>query len=372
MREDVALLSEQYDVRTFQFGNDREKRRVSTVGGVGRQWRWLRDELPEADLVFGWFADYHMVLPVRMAARTQKPIAVVLGGFDANVVPEVDYGVYGSTWRAPLARYVIRNATLLLPVTDALIYHENRYAAFPQVLRNGVSEHIPGLRVPFVELPTGYDLDKWPMGPLERQPSVCSVAFLNQERTVRIKGIDLLIEAARRLDSVPFDIIGVSHAYEPQFRQRFDPPPNVRLHPPCGREELTAIYAQAAVYAQLSRSEGMPNVVAEAMACGCIPVCSAVAGMPALVGDTGVLVQEPDPDVIARAVRTALNLAVSGRTRARARIAACYSISARRSRLYEIVESLTAGKEPPGTQMATSVGGTPQATRSVVSAGSQS
>lgn len=40
-------------------------------------------------------------------------------------------------------------------------------------------------------------------------------------------------------------------------------------------------------YLQLSLTEGFPNALIEAMACGCIPIVSSVGAMPEIVGQTG-------------------------------------------------------------------------------------
>ena len=38
--------------------------------------------------------------------------------------------------------------------------------------------------------------------------------------------------------------------------------------------------------------EGFPNALGEAMACGCVPIGSNVSGIPELIGDTGVILNE--------------------------------------------------------------------------------
>ena len=56
-----------------------------------------------------------------------------------------------------------------------------------------------------------------------------------------------------------------------------------------------------------SRSEGLPNVVREALACGTPVVASAVGGVPEVVREpSGLLVPPDDPDALAEALRQAL------------------------------------------------------------------
>ncbi|HYE57029.1 MAG TPA: glycosyltransferase family 4 protein [Rhodothermales bacterium] len=337
--DDLALLRERYEVRTFHFDAKAAKGALGMARMLARQAAWLRRELPGTDLVYGWFADYHMALPVRRARRWGVPVAVALGGFESNVLPGLGYGVMTSRWRAPLARDVLRRASLLLPVSASLLEAENRFGAFPKVLRNGVRARVPGLATPAAVIPTGYDADAWPMGPKHRPPSVLTVAFADRERAVRLKGLDLFVEVARRLPEVPFRAIGVSKGVAQALKAQ-GMPPNVRLDGPVPREALAEAYGEASVFALLSRSEGLPNVLCEAMLCGAVPVGSAVGGIPDGIGETGFVAPTPDPDALAGLVKQALAEADGRRKAARNRIVAHFSRAQRRQRLFAALDGL--------------------------------
>ncbi|MBE2187336.1 MAG: glycosyltransferase family 4 protein [Rhodothermales bacterium] len=324
--DDLGVLSQAFDVRTFRF----DAQQAKSATGLARLWimqaAWLARYAHRADVQYGWFADHHLALPALLSPRL--PLAVALGGFEANTLPEIGYGVM-TTWRAPLARLVLRRAALLLPVASELLVATNRFGAFPHVLETGVRARVPGLVAPAEVLPTGYDLAAWPMGPDERKPSVLTVTFVSDARAVRLKGIDLLLEAARRMPDVPFTVVGVSES----VARTLDAPPNATLLPAVPRADLARRYAEASVFALFSRSEGLPNVVAEAMACGAVPVVSAVGGMPSLVGETGEVVETPAVEVLVTALRRGLAASPARRHAARARIAADFSAEARRERL---------------------------------------
>lgn len=345
VKDDLKLLRECYDVRVFQFDVNRAASRAERAAGVvreaARQLRWLRGELPEANLVYGWFADYHLVLPVFWARRLSVPVAVPIAGFDAIRLPALHYGVYESRWRAPLARYVLRNASLVLPCSQTMIEHANCYSAYPEVLRNGVRAHVPRFDTPYKVLPFGYDAEAWPMGPLERRPSVLTVGHVTSLRTFRRKGGDLFIEAARRMPDVPFEIVGVPEAQARAIRKKYSPPENVQLSPPRPRAALAEAYGTASVYAQLSRAEGQPNVLSEAMCCGCIPVGSAVFGIPETIGDTGVIAETPEPAVLVEALREGLDIASpETRRKARRRITEHFPTERRRASLFSALAKL--------------------------------
>ena len=334
--EDERILDDAFGAQSFFWTAGR--RLGHLVREAVRQGRWLRAHLPQARAVYGCFADYHLVLPAWLCARRGVPLLVRLGGYDGNTLPKLGYGVFASRWRAPLARFVLRRATLLLPVTSSLVENQNAFADWPEVLTNGVRAHVPGLRVPHEVIPTGYDPDAWPLGPAERFSSVVTVGYVRTLRDARIKGLDLLFDAAHHLPGVPIRIIGVTPTMADVLRRTYPVPDHVELVPPVPRGELVAAYQQAAVYVQLSRTEGgLPNTVAEAMLCGCVPVVSRVGSMPETAGPQGVVVDTPQAEVIAAAVRKALALPSTARTAARRHIVEHFTLAQRQDRLVKAV-----------------------------------
>jgi glycosyltransferase involved in cell wall biosynthesis len=343
--EDLSILQDAFAVRVFHFrsGGGGAQGLLRLMAAFARELFWLLREWRAADIVFGWFADYHLLLPVLMSRLWRRPLVVVLGGFESNHLPELSYGAFHSRWRAPLARSVLRQAALLLPVSSSLIEAEESYSLHPLTRRNGIKTEIPDLSTPIVTVPTGYIVEDWPMGPPARSASVCSVAGLSNARTVKVKGIDILIETARRLPEVQFRVVGVAEDLREMLRRRDTPPPNVEFLPARPRDELRELYGRTSVYLQLSRTEGLPNALCEAMLCGCIPVVSAVGGMPEAVGDVGFVAQSPEPKAIAELVRRAVAegsdpiTAPGSRARARERIVVRYPFSQRRQQLLALL-----------------------------------
>ncbi len=356
VQDDWEILRDRYEVRRFLFAPGLSRSRLARTAGlvalVIRQLAWLARELPRSCVVYGWFADQHMVLPVLLARFWRRPVVVVLGGFDANHLPEYGFGVFHSRWRGPLARIVVRKCTLLLAVTPGLIRSKDRFATWPEPRDNGILAHVPGLRTPYQVLPTGFNAEAWPLGPMSRLPSVCTSAWVTSERTLLIKGLDLFFEVARLLPDVPFAVLGVHDSYVDALRRRYRPPENVQLVPPHPRETLPSAYGGASVYLQLSRTEGgLPMALGEAMLCGCIPVASRAGGMPDTVGEAGFIVDSPDPVAIAGVVRRALSLAAdpnggpAARCRARQRIVERFSRAQRAAQLLAVLDRIHAPSE---------------------------
>ncbi len=301
---------------------------------------WLLKELKAAEVVVCWFADYHGFLPTLFAKALKKPVIVILGGYDAIRLPSLGYGAYLKRWRRLFQGYVLKNANVLLPVSDSLIWSKNSFATWPEESVQGIQALFPGLGTRTETVPTGYVPEDWPLGPDLREPIVSTVAILGDHVTLRRKGIDLLIEAARRLPDVKFRIIGIQPEFLEEMRDIYAPPANVKLIPRTPREELSTLYQQTSVYAQVSRAEGLPNVLCEAMLSGCIPVGSAVFGIPDGVGNAGFIVDRPDPELLASTIDEALRSDPSKRKDARNHIVQSFHRDRRRSALLGILRSL--------------------------------
>jgi glycosyltransferase involved in cell wall biosynthesis len=58
-----------------------------------------------------------------------------------------------------------------------------------------------------------------------------------------------------------------------------------------------------------SYKEGLPNIVLEAMACGCVVLATAVGGIPGVIkdGETGCIMKDNSPECIAENIKRALN-----------------------------------------------------------------
>lgn len=340
VEEDRRLLQEHYDVRSFHFEADK----ATSAFGLARLWTrqlwWLLRELPAADLVYAWFADHLAALPVLLASWFDVPAAVVLGGMDCNWLPELDYGVWESRWRAPLARWVVHHADVLPTVSPSLIEAEERYSNWPERRRNGIRVHVPDLETPHPVVSLGFRPEEWPMGPAQRTDTITTAALVDSWRTFKVKGHDLFLAAARRMPEVSFRIVGLSSDLAAALRDENEVPDNVTLLPPRPRTELRTVYQETSVYAQLSRVEAFGLVVGEAMLSGCVPVVSAVGQLPALVGDTGMLVERPDPDAIAEVLRDALARDAEARRAARARIEEQFSMAQREERLLDLLADL--------------------------------
>ena len=271
------------------------------------------------DVVFCWFASVYAFVSVFLSKMFGIKSIVVVGGVDAAKDKELGYGIWLNPWKAKLVRYVFKNASKILVVDPSLKESAVQLA------------HYEGKNIQYVA--TGYDANFWkPLG--EKEPIVLTVAVVNDERTFRIKGIDLLLDVANKLPDVTFLLIGVNSNLVLKKR----PPLNMKFIDKLPRKELLYYYQRAKVYCQPSRREGLPNALCEAMLCGCIPVATDVGGNPTAVGDTGILIPASNSEILTEAIKQALSMDENMGIRARARIVSLFPREKRETEIVRIIE----------------------------------
>jgi len=308
IQDDIETLEKHFTVRT-------------KIGHGVRHLITMVYSVISANVIFCWFASVYASVAVIVARAIGIRSVIVIGGVDLAKEKELGYGIWLSWWKSKLVRYALRHADCVLTVDPSLKEEACRRAEYD-------GENI-------TYLPTGYESSFWkPVG--AKEPVILTVAVIHDQRRLKIKGIDTLIETARKLPHRSFIVIGIL----PEIVARLNPPSNIVFHPVMKRPELLPYYQQAKVYCQPSRREGLPNTLCEAMLCGCIPVATHVGGNPSAVGDTGILIPAKDSDALAAAVEHAMNMAGDHAQRARARIVSLFPKQKREQELVRIVEGL--------------------------------
>jgi teichuronic acid biosynthesis glycosyltransferase TuaC len=243
--------------------------------------RWLQERRPAVVLAYwlypeGWGAVW--------AAR-KLGIPVVLGARGSDLRRPGDW------LSARFTRRALRRATLVITVSEDL-------------KRIAIEMGVPVERVQ--SIPNGCDLDVFfPADRLEARRELRIAAdrrvVLFVGRLVEVKGVEVLIEAARlalaRSPSLELVLVGdgpLRESLERQAREKLGA--HARFTGPLPPEKIARWMAAADVVCLPSYSEGCPNVVIEALACGRPVVASGVGGVPELVSaDTGILVPPGRP-----------------------------------------------------------------------------
>lgn len=274
-----------------------------------------------SDLTYSWFASGHSFIAVLISKLLGKRSMVVAGGYDVAYEPEINYGQYtlGKDKRI-YADFVLNNADLILAVSR-FTKGEAMARAKPRSIR---------------VIYNGIDAEKFvPEG--EKEDLVITVASGTKD-VIRLKGIDAFAKAAEQIPGSNFLVLGLLDNDREILAARY-PFPNLKL---CGRlsqTDLLRCYQKARVYCQLSYRESFGVALAEAMACGCVPVATERAALPEVVGDTGFYVPYDDEMATAKAIREALH---SDRgNRARDRVNSCFPARKREIQLLEAVRMIS-------------------------------
>jgi glycosyltransferase involved in cell wall biosynthesis len=248
------------------------------------------------DLLFAPWAYPDGWAAVELGRQHGIPVVVKVHGSDILLLDR------HSSRTGPTAE-ALRRADAVVAVSQDLANRVIELGADPsrvRVIRDGVD------KARFRPGPAA-DSRAW-LGIEADMPVVLSVGNL-----VPVKGQDLLIEACSRLMSAGFRftcyLIGNGPLRDPleklaaerKLGDRF------RMIGAIPQDALADWYRSANVFALPSHSEGIPNVLLEAAACGVPFVASRVGGIPEIeaIGPS-MLVPPSDPDALAIAIRTFL------------------------------------------------------------------
>lgn len=293
-------------------------------------------KLRRSDVVFAWFASWHSFATLLLARLFRRPSVLVVGGFDTANVPDIGYGWQRGGIRQWVSRRTMRLATRLVTNShSSLAEIETNVGLDPS--RVTVVHH--GLADRFRDA-VGRERDRMAL----------TVGVVRSRNLLR-KGLLPFVRAAAHMPDVEFIVAG-SWADDAAEQLRAEASANVRLTGFLEDDDLDDLFRRAAVYVQASRHEGFGLALAEGMLAGCIPVVTNAGALPEVVGDVGVTIASPAPELIADGIGRALAMDRDEGARARARILREFPLRARAEALCREVEAAArhrVGKGSPAT-----------------------
>jgi glycosyltransferase involved in cell wall biosynthesis len=294
--------------------------------------------MPVISVAFTRFADWHTAIIAFFCRLYRKKLVVVVGGYDVSCLPEYQYGVYYRKTRGRWAKYALRSASLVLPNNPSLIENTNNYVR-GKSRKAGLNIFIPGLKGKIKVVYNGYHTDFWvPRNELKQKNLVIMVSYIINQRSFFIKGVNDFIEAASGMPDIKFKLIGAENRQIEEWCGKL--PENLELMTSLDRTKLLLEYQKAKVFCLLSLSEGMPNVLCEAMLCSCIPVVSDVNFNAQLVSDSGFVVPWKDITIIKDTIRKAVESGEEMGMMARKRIAENYPFERREDELVKALSDI--------------------------------
>ncbi len=252
----------------------------------------LLDDGFDFDLIDAHYFYPDGVAAVNLATKLGKPITVTARGTDINLIPQYPR-------QKAMILKAVAHADAAITVAEALRTEMIDLGAAPEkihTLRNGV------------------DLDLFQ--PSERNtirqkmglsgPVIASVGHL-----IERKGHHLVIEALKQIPDATLLIAGdgPDRARLQQCAEQFQLSDRVNFLGAVPHEALPDIYTASDVLALASSREGWPNVLLEAMACGCPCVASPVWGSGEVITDqeSGQLAKNRSADAMATAISSVLS-----------------------------------------------------------------
>lgn len=306
VERDLKILDLRYEVIEFPFFSRSSSSMLIPFLWIKQVFRILF-HIRKIDAFFCWFIDYHALVPAFFSKIFNKHLICVLGGFDTINIPQINHGLFNSRWRAPIGRYVYQCSILLLPVSSSLMNSENSYTHYPINKKFGFKHEVNFREQPLIiPVATGYDKEFWMDENKSRKSIISTVAFVNSDKRVWIKGIDILLKVAHIMPNYKFIIAGFKPEYILHFKSKYHIPDNVKLELAMSALRLKKLFNKTKVYVQLSRLEGFPNVLCEAILCGCVPVGSNIFGIPEIITNEELLVNTQSPDIIKSIIQEAM------------------------------------------------------------------
>jgi glycosyltransferase involved in cell wall biosynthesis len=276
----------------------------------------------KSDIAFCWFGSTYAFIAVLMMRMIHRRSIIVIGGVDVAKDEKLGYGIWLVPWKAALIRYAFRHADKIIAVDESLAEKARHLADY-----NGKNIEI---------VPTGYDTSFWKIIEGMKTNCVLTVAAISDEKRFCIKGLDILFEVARLLPQITFSVIGVTK----EIASKFNAPPNIEVLPKMERMHLLPYYQQAKIYCQPSRYEGMPNVLCEAMLCGCIPVATNVGATKSILNEIGTIVPADNISSLASAIQIGLQLPDETKHEVRKQIVFRFTKKQREEKLKQILQAL--------------------------------
>ncbi|MGZ4869708.1 MAG: glycosyltransferase family 4 protein [Halobacteriota archaeon] len=315
MQSDLDILRAEFDVRLvhvcFNIHYLRETLTTPYRLIAGVAW---------ADIIYCWFASREAFWAVLLAQLYGKNTAVLVGGADVTTVPELRYGAELKRTKRFYSRFVLHNASSILP--------------YSKDAERGARRSLDDTsRLERIYL--GVDVHKY--RPLEvKRPVALTVGAVNQSNLKR-KGLETFVRAAAYLPSIEFVLVG-TFADDAINYLRSLASHNVTFTGFVSEQELVRCFQAAKVYVQVSAHEAFGVALAEAMACECVPVVTDRGAIPEVAGDAAIYVPFDDPKATAAGVQQAMR-SEAGRA-ARERIEKCFALNKRKEALLSHINRL--------------------------------
>lgn len=331
VQKDREILQQSHKVHSFLFSGSPKWKLPLTFLVQILQLLWHGWQ---TDIFITQFAGYQSVLPTFFSRLFRKKSVIVLGGTDCNWLPSIRYGNFQKPMLRWATVYSLKKADLLLPVSQELVYSTYTFTKEDGPCQ-GYQCFFPEITTPMSVIPNGIHPDAFPFSDSLKLPNsfitICS--GIEDERRRKVKGIDLILSVAPACQGCQFMLVGGSLEAAMAYQ-------NVDTMSFADQADLPSILGKYQFYMQLSMTEGFPNALIEAMACGCVPIVSNVGAMPSIIGEAGYVLEQKNATLLANLLEKARSEYTPEKALAARKQAALFTIERRAALLQEALGKL--------------------------------
>ena len=259
------------------------------------------------------FAGHWSYFPAMMGRLFKIPVAIILHGTDCAAIPSLNYGDLRKPILKRIIKSSIKNASILLPVSETLTKVENLYNGHNIERNQGLNSFFKLDKLKFKAIYNGIDSNFWKSNSNIKIKTNSFIAVFSNKQFF-LKGGDLIVGLAKEFPNCSFYIAGCDTI--PNLHLK---PKNLTLLGNISKEKLLKYYNQSQFYLQLSVFEGFGCSLVESMMCNCIPIGSKVNIIPYIIGDTGVVLEKRNQKDLNKII---LNLTTSSKKELSSRFAA--------------------------------------------------
>lgn len=292
--------------------------------------RW--GEIPrDADLYYVWW--WTWALPVLAIARARRRPSIVTGVLDHP------YPIPGRGYAArPARERALMNLAMRLADVNVLL---SRHEA------EGAPGDLPIRNPRFI--PLAVDTVAYSPATAPREDFVLSVIWMDDYNVWRKCAVEIVESIPAVLERHPEARFVIAGEHKEGFERVLDAARrlgverHVDFPGVISREEKIRLMRTCRIYLQPTRYEGFGAAILEAMSCGAPVITNPAGAVPEVVGDCAVLLPDPQPAAIAKAIgdlwddeELRSDLAKRGRTRAQDE----FSMALRRVRIGRLLEEL--------------------------------
>jgi glycosyltransferase involved in cell wall biosynthesis len=248
-------------------------------------------------------AGYHSLIPCIWAKISGQKSIIMAEGGDCVAFPSLGYGHFQNLLMKHFTRWSFQLVNAVVAGHKSMFLRDNAYAGAEES-RQGILNFVPNAAFERNVIPGGFEPSLFRINSsyMARRPLSFICISDSNPALQKINGTDLVIDLAKRFTRASFTIVGDKKLKVSEL------PANVEILDSISSEDLPSQFNRHRFYIQLSISEGFPNSLCEAMACGCVPVVSDVAAMPDIVQAFGGIALKNNPESIDHAVRDAVRI----------------------------------------------------------------